>query len=150
MKVTLLTLFVLPLAAQAAGPQPTPALDYSTARGTWRGPAQFQFSSGGTRDPDAHQIAPMVIDIGTDGKVQGVIPDAGCKISGLAKQIATPTYADLDVSLKGCTDKRFNIRMFGRLTSSRASKEASLHLSAATRHVIGKAQQATITGVLRR
>ena len=124
--------------------------DYGTAWGAWRGSAQFQFSSGGTRDPQAHQIALMVINIGADGNVQGLIPDAGCKISGLAKQIATPAYADLDVSLNGCTDKRFNARMFGQLTSSRTKKEASLHISATDQRLLGKSQRATISGVLHR
>ena len=68
----------------------------------------------------------MVVDLKENGEVVGIIPAAGCTLSGLATQfVAENIMASVDVSLKGCRDDRFNSRFSGHLTVSRASKEAS-------------------------
>jgi hypothetical protein len=124
--------------------------DYSTTTGNWRGPAQFQFVAGGKRDLNAHQVLPLVIEIGPDGKVQGVISEAGCGFAGLASQFVTPRSASIDVTFKGCSDARFNTRLAGHLHSNPAAKEASLQLSAIGYGSGMKVQQVTIKAVLRR
>lgn len=124
--------------------------DYRTTRGSWRGPAQFQLVADGRRDLNAHQVLPLVIEIGADGKVQGVISEAGCKFTGLANQFVTPRSASIDVTVKGCADARFNTRLSGHLHSDPAAKEANLQLSAVGYAPGMKVQQASIRAVLRR
>lgn len=124
--------------------------DYSTARGAWRGPAQFHLVVGGQRDLAAHRIAPLVIELGADGKVQGVVTEAGCTLAGLATQLVTPAMANVDVTLKGCTDSRFNVRLSGNLNSSAGAKEAKLYLAAVGYTPGMKVQQLTLEAVLRR
>jgi len=104
--------------------------DYAHTRGTWRGPAQFQFALQGQRDPEAHTIAAMVIEIRDDGKVEGLISETGCTLSGLASQFVTPASASLDITVKGCRDGRFNKRYGGYLNSNPGAKEAKLTLNA--------------------
>ena len=62
---------------------------YRSANGAWRGPAQFRFSVSGVRAPDAHAIGRMVIELQPDGRVRGVIDEAGCKLSGLTPLLRT-------------------------------------------------------------
>jgi hypothetical protein len=112
---------------------------------------QFQISVNGVRDGTAQRVTPLVIDIRPTGEVTGVIPAAGCKLSGLASQFVSPSAASLDVSLTGCQDPRFNVRFNGHLVSSTASKEAKLNLSAISMHLLlGKQQFATLEAVLKR
>ena len=124
---------------------------YANARGSWRGPAQFQLSVSGVRDGEAQTISPMVLELKPDGEVAGIIPSAGCKASGLTTQFVAPYIAHLDVSLKGCTDARFNGRYNGYLHSSVAAKEAKLNLHALTTRLPAmKMQQASLEAVLKR
>ena len=104
-------------------PSPASSGDYSTYRGAWRGPLQFELSLNGLRDGDAHAMAPMVIELRPDGEVVGQASTSGCKFSGLATLVA-PYMASLDVSVKGCTDERFNARYSGHLVASASAKEA--------------------------
>lgn len=106
--------------------------DYATYRGAWRGPSQFELSSNGVRDQEAHYLTPLVLEIRPDGEVAGVISGAGCRFSGLATQGVAPYLASLDVSLQGCSDKRFNTRYSGSFTAITSSREATLHLVALT------------------
>ena len=133
---------------------PTSSGDYATYRGAWRGPLQFELSLNGVRDGDAHAVAPMVIELRPEGEVLGQASTSGCRFSGLATQFVAPYIANLDVSLKGCTDERFNTRYSGNLTAIDSAKEAKLRLvglvmkSAAPLKV--KVQQVSIDAVLKR
>ena len=126
--------------------------DYATARGSWRGPVQFQISVGGVRDSAAEVVTPMVIEIRPTGEVVGVIPAAGCKISGLSTTMIAPYIADLNVSMQSCSDPRFNLRFSGRLSAFAPSKETKLNLTALALPVmmVGKIQHASIEAVLKR
>jgi hypothetical protein len=145
--------------ANAAG-QPAPAPitnsqssktdDYSSTRGTWRGPAQFHLVAGGQRDLQAHRIAPLVIELAPDGKVMGVVSEAGCKISGLTTQFITPRVASIDAPLTGCTDTRFNTRMSGTLTANNSARETKLHLTSIGYTRSRQMQHLTLDAVLRR
>jgi hypothetical protein len=136
-------------AAAAVLPPPNTG-DYSSARGAWRGPAQFHLVAGGQRDLQAHRIAPLVIDLAADGKVTGVVSEAGCKISGLTTQFIMPTMANIDVTLTGCTDTRFNTRMSGTLSAHKSAKETTLRLASIGYTRSMKLQQLTLDAVLRR
>jgi len=137
-------------AAPATDPG-TASGDYATARGTWRGPVQFQITVGGVRDIAAQAVTAAVLDIRPTGEVAGVIPSAGCKLSGLAREFVTPNSATLDVSLKGCDDPRFNRRFTGHLISNVKAKEASLQLNAIAMPLLsGKSQQASLDAVFKR
>ena len=71
--------------------------DYTTYRGAWRGPLQFELNLNGVRDGDAHAMAPMVIELRPDGEVVGQASTSGCQFSGLATQFVTPNMASVDV-----------------------------------------------------
>ena len=125
--------------------------EHRSARGTWRGPAQFQLSVGGARAADAHAIGRMVIELYPDGRVRGVIDEAGCKLSGLHTQFVSATSASIDVTLSGCKDDRFNTRYSGHLLGSAAAKESKLQLNAVAMTLLpGRGSQASIDAVLQR
>lgn len=136
--------------APATNKQPAdPA--YASAKGTWRGPVQFQYTRGGNRDGEAQTVTPMVVELKDDGEVVGLISEAGCRISGLTTQFVTQNMANVDVSLKGCKDPRFNARFTGHLMSSPQAREAKLALNAISWQVpTSKVQQASLEAVLRR
>ena len=124
---------------------------YRSAKGTWRGPAQFQFSVGGARSADAHAIGRMVIDLQPDGRVRGVIDEAGCKLSGLHTQFMTAASASIDVTVSGCHDGRFNTRFSGHLVGNAAAGESKLQLNANAMNLLpGRVSQASIDAVLKR
>ena len=135
-------------------PSPASSGDYSTYRGAWRGPLQFELSPNGVRDSDAHAMAPMVIELRSDGEVVGQASTSGCKFSGLTTQHIAPYMASLDVSVKGCTDERFNARYSGHLMVSASAKEAKLSLVGLARKPAAlltvKLQQVSIDAVLKR
>jgi hypothetical protein len=125
--------------------------DYRSAKGAWRGPAQFHFVANGARAADAQAPAPMVIELQADGRVQGTINEAGCKVSGLTTQVASPASVSIDVMLSGCRDARFNGRFNGFLNTSAAAKEATLQLTALAMSAgAGKATQSSLDAVLKR
>jgi hypothetical protein len=130
--------------------QPTAADGYANARGSWRGPAQLHVVEGATRDLGAHRVVPMVIELGVDGKVQGVIPEAGCKLSGLTSTFVNATSASVDVTLTGCQDARFNTRMRGHLFVHSGPKEARLNLRAHSMLPTRAMRQLSLDAVLRR
>lgn len=140
--------------ATAAAPVPEERQrsgEYASARGTWRGPAQFQVSVGGVRDATAHAVTPMVIELRATGEVAGVIPAKGCAISGLATEFVAPYVATVDVSLKSCEDRRFNARFSGHLHANAAAREAKLTLHAISMPLFaGKVQQTSLEAVLKR
>lgn len=76
--------------------------EFRSAKGAWRGPAQFQFSVSGARAADAHAIGRRVIDLQPDGRVRGVIDEAGCKLSGLHMQFVSAACASIDFTVSGC------------------------------------------------
>ena len=132
-------------AAESADPA------YQSAKGAWRGPVQFQYSLAGVRDDSAQTVTPMVIELKTNGEVVGVISEGGCKLSGLTTQFVAPYIANVDVSLKGCRDARFNARFSGFLHANAAAREAKLTLNAISWQVPNnKVQQASLEAVLRR
>ena len=128
--------------------------DYATYRGAWRGPLQFELNLNGVRDGDAHAMAPMVIELRPDGEVVGQASTSGCRFSGLATQYVVPNMASLDVSLKGCTDERFNTRYSGNLMVIDSAKEAKLRLTGLVMKpallATIKVQQVSIDVVLKR
>ena len=125
--------------------------DYRNAKGAWRGPAQFHVVVNGARAADAQAIAPMVIELQADGRVQGAINDAGCKLSGLTTQFISAMVASVDVTLSGCKDARFNARFNGFLNTSPESRAAKLQLNAmALNTAPGKSTQSSIDAVLKR
>jgi len=127
------------------------AADYTSARGAWRGPMQFQFAVDGQRQTDAHAVTAALIELESDGRLKGVVDSAGCKLLGLHTQPAAPSGASLDVTVSGCRDARFNARYTGQLNASAASKEARLTLQAVSQPPqAGKATQASLEAVLRR
>lgn len=131
------------------GAQADPA--YATAKGPWRGPAQFQFSVAGVRDQGAQTVTPLVIELKESGEVTGIMSDAGCKLSGLATQFVAPHMASVDVTLKSCRDGRFNARFSGHLMVNMAAKEAKLSLNAIALTVpTAKMEQASLEAVLKR
>lgn len=144
----------VPSAIQAASgrtPQGVEGNPYSSARGTWRGPAQFQLSVGGVRDGSAQMVTRVVIELKASGEVVGVVPQEGCNLSGLATQFVTANLANVDVSLKGCRDARFNTRYSGMLASIPSAKEAKLTLhSISTQLPSRKIQVASLEAVLKR
>lgn len=124
---------------------------YTTAKGAWRGPAQFQFSVAGVRDQGAQTVTPLVIELKESGEVTGIMSESGCKLSGLTTQFVAPHMANVDVTLKNCRDERFNARFGGYLTINMAAKEAKLMLNAIGWEVpSAKVQQASIDAVLKR
>ena len=142
-------------AESAPANQPTQGPgDYTTYRGAWRGPLQFELSLNGARDGDAHAMAPMVIELRPDGEVVGQASASGCRFSGLATQNVAPYMASLDLSLKGCTDKRFNTRYNGNLVAVASAKEAKLRLvglvMAPAAPLTVKVQQVSVDAVLKR
>ena len=144
-----------PPAERAPSGQPTGgAGDYATYRGAWRGPLQFELNLNGVRDGDAHAMAPLVIELRPDGEVVGQALASGCRFSGLATQYLAPNMASLDVSLKGCTDARFNTRYSGNLVANDSAKEAKLRLvGLAMKPAVPltvKVQQVSIDAVLKR
>jgi len=128
--------------------------DYTTYRGAWRGPLQFELNLNGVRDGDAHAMAQMVIELRPDGEVVGQASSSGCRFSGLATQFVAPNMASLDVSLKGCTDERFNTRYNGHLMVNDAAKESKLRLTGLVMKpampLTVKVQQVSIDAVLKR
>ncbi len=88
------------------------------------------------------------------GEVVGQASAIGCKFSGLATQNVAPYMASLDVSLKGCTDERFNARYTGNLFVNDTAKEAKLRLvGLAMKPALPlalKMQQVTVDAVLKR
>ena len=125
--------------------------EYQSAKGTWRGPAQFHLSIGGARVADAHAIVAMVIELQPDGRVRGVIEEAGCKLSGLHTQFVSTASASLDVTASTGRDGRFNARYSGQLLGSAAAKESKLQLHAVAMPLFtGRVSQASIEPVLRR
>ncbi len=142
-------------AERAISSQPSgSAGDYATYRGAWRGPSQFELNLNGVRDGDAHAMAPMVIELRPDGEVVGQASASGCRLSGLATQNIAPYMASLDVSLKGCTDERFNTRYSGNLVAIDSAKEAKLRLVGLVMKPAApltvKMQQVSIDAVLKR
>lgn len=135
-----------------AGPtanSPDPA--YASAKGEWRGPVQFQLTLGGVRDLGAQVVTPMVIELKQDGEVRGVIPAAGCSLSGLTTQLVAAYMASVDVTLKGCRDERFNVRLSGYLTAIQGAREARMNLHGLNvRRPDGKFEQTSIEAVLKR
>ena len=135
-------------------PSPGGAGDYMTYRGAWRGPLQFEVSLNGVRDGDAHTISPIVLEIRPDGEVVGQASASGCRFSGLATQNVAPYMANLDVSLKGCTDPRFNTRLSGNLVAINSSNEAKLRLvglvAKPAAPLTVKMQQLSLDAVLKR
>ena len=133
---------------------PSSSGDYASYRGAWRGPLQFEFNLNGVRDGDAHAMAPMVIELRPDGEVVGQASTSGCRFSGLATQFVAPNMASLDVSLKGCTDERFNTRYSGNLMVIDSAKEAKLRLTGLVMKpallATIKVQQVSIDAVLKR
>ena len=129
------------------------AASYSTYRGAWRGPLQFELSVNGIRDASAHAISRVVMEIHTDGEVVGQATSSGCKFSGLATQIA-PYMATLDVSAKECQDARFNARYSGQLSAVRSAREARMHLVGLvpkpSSPLTVKMQQVSVEAVLKR
>ena len=124
---------------------------YRSAKGAWRGPAQFNFVAGGVRSTDAHAIGRMVIELQDDGRVLGVVDGAGCKLSGLHTQFVTPSNASVDVTISGCADARFNARYAGHLVTNAAARQSKLSLSAlATTLLPGRVTQSSIDAVLKR
>lgn len=145
-----------PPAPQNASMPAAPAAggDYATYRGAWRGPLQFELSLNGARDGDAHAMAPMVVEIRPDGEVVGQASTSGCKLSGLATQNFAPYMASMDVSLRGCTDGRFNTRYSGNLSAIDSAKEAKLRLVGLVMKPAApltvKMQQVSLDAVLKR
>ncbi|MEO8924641.1 MAG: hypothetical protein ABI330_17745 [Caldimonas sp.] len=133
--------------------EPSDSAGYSTFRGAWRGPIQFEMSLNGIRNADAHAIAGAVIEIRSDGEVVGQATSSGCKFSGLAAHIA-PYLATLDVSLKGCRDDRFNARYSGQFGAILSAKEVRMHLvalvSKPSASLTAKMQQVSVEAVLKR
>jgi hypothetical protein len=125
--------------------------DYRNAKGPWRGPAQLRVAGNGVRPADANAMAQMTIELQSDGRVQGAITEAGCKLSGLTTPSGSVASASVDVVLAGCKDARFNGRFNGSLTASSASKEARLQLNAQdVSAAAGRAAQSSIDAVLKR
>lgn len=124
---------------------------YATAKGPWRGPAQFQFSVAGVRDQGAQTVTPLVIELKESGEMSGIMSEAGCKLSGLTTQFVAPHMASIDVTLKNCRDGRFNARFSGHLMVNRAAKEAKLSLNAVALAVpTAKMEVASLAAVLKR
>jgi hypothetical protein len=124
---------------------------YGDAHGAWRGPAQFQLTVGSIRDASAQLVTPLVIELKATGEVVGVIPESGCNLSGLATQFVAPNMANIDVSMKGCRDARFNARYTGMLASVPSAKEAKLTLNSITTQMPSrKMQVASLEAVLKR
>ena len=124
---------------------------YTTAKGEWRGPAQFQLVANGVRDQGAQSVTPIVMELKPSGEVVGVMSEAGCKLSGLATQFVTPQAASVDVTFKDCRDKRFNVRFSGYLMVNATAKEAKLSLNAIGRDLPSpNFRQASVDAVLRR
>jgi hypothetical protein len=139
------------VSATAQAPQVFESNPYGDAHGAWRGPAQFQLTVASTRDGSAQLVIPMVIELKGTGEVVGVIPEAGCILSGLATQFVTANMASVDVSLKGCRDVRFNARYNGMLSSIPSAKEAKLTLNSITTQMPSrKMQVASLEAVLKR
>jgi hypothetical protein len=129
-----------------------PGLDYKTALGSWRGPLQFNVMIGGERDPDAHRLAPLVLEVSADGSVRGTSSEVGCGFLGLARQMfATVKIWTLDLTAKGCADARFNQRYSGTLAVYEGTKTADLALNALRIPVLGgKAAVVQLSAPLKR
>ncbi len=138
------------LAALLVLATPTAALaqtDKISPFGSWHGAAQFEFAANGEPVPDAHRLLELVLEIKADGVVQGAVDEVGCRVAGLAK-VAELAVVDLDVSLSGCLDPRFNARFTGRLQAS--GKEAKFQLDSFKAPLPVKVEQASISAMLHR
>jgi len=92
-----------------------------------------------------------VIELRESGEVIGSMSDAGCKVSGLSSQFIGPSAANMDVTLKGCHDKRFNTRFHGNLIVYTANREAKLTLNAiGLMKPVGQIGSASLEAVLKR
>lgn len=124
--------------------QSTPSIP---AHGFWRGAAQFEFPANGKPELDAHWLQEMVIEIKVDGQVLGAVDETGCRLAGLAKASGLIDI-DLNVTLTGCVDPRFNGRFTGSLTIY--SQEAKLQLDSIKAPLPLNVEQASISGMLHR
>ena len=125
--------------AQPAASIPTPGL--------WRGAAQFEFVANGKPELDAHWLQQIVIEIKEDGQALGTVDKAGCRLAGLAKMSGLIDF-DLNVTLTGCLDPRFNAIFTGSLKIN--GQEAKLQLDSIKAPVPLKVEQASVSGMLHR
>jgi hypothetical protein len=139
-------------AAPTTPPAPAGEAGYGTALGAWRGPLQFQFSEGGQRDPAAHMLANVVLELKPDGSVRGASTEAGCSFLGLAGQVMANVHVwTLDLTAKGCADARFDQRYSGTLSVYQGTKVANLRLSAMRMPgLVGKVAMVQLAATLRR
>lgn len=133
-------------------PEKSIELDYSTPYGVWRGQAQYQAAAKGQPVPEAHGVVPLVIQVEKAGRVQGVSPENGCKMLGVAAPYVTPTVLRLDVTLSGCRYPAFNRRYSGTLAlyQSDNSVQFSLQSINAASAFIGNVGDFDIKASMRR
>lgn len=102
---------------------------YSTTVGAWRGQVQFMAKSGADVVNEAHAVAPIVVEIDTQGKVTGSSTETGCAFKGIAKPGVLET-TELDVSFSNCRYAGYNRQMAGRLILNTAKSYVDFNLFA--------------------
>ena len=122
---------------------------YANPYGPWRGQAQYQVTNTRLNPQSTHSVVPLMIQVGDDGKVQGISSENGCKLLGIATPGLTPRILNIDVTSSGCTAKDLNQRYRGSLLLYPADRYARLQLNA-QRIGVGTALIADIKASLRR
>ena len=124
------------------------------AHGAWRGAAQFRYVSGAPLDASAD--ADIELALLPDGRVEGGVVGAGCRLDGVhAPQQRAKNMVAVDITISGCRDARFDARYAGQLDASQpAHTRLRLHaitaISPVTAEGYRELSMATIDAALRR
>jgi len=123
---------------------------YSTSYGDWRGQAQYQATFKGQPLSEAHAVLQTMISIDPQGKILGSSPENGCQMKGIASPGIAPTILNLDITLSGCTFRKFNRRLTGSLALYPAEKRTQLWIYAYPVDLLNPGWSFEIKGTMRR
>jgi len=123
------------------------AQDYTRYQGAWNGQFLFFVAQPDTGAAGAPEVFPGSLQIEPDGSVRGEVPDAACTMEGSSTDYVSPANAQLDLSVRGCRDTRFNGHFSGKLLNNPVLKYGSLRLSAMRSLDEGTAQ---VSAIIRR
>jgi hypothetical protein len=110
---------------------------------------QYQGRENGQTLPQAHTVAPLVVNFTADGKVSGGSADNGCKWLGVWSQGGR--IVSVDASLTGCNYAGLNRRYTGNFLLGVPDSSGEVMLQAFTLLIPGQGARAyDIKGTLRR
>lgn len=123
---------------------------YSTTYGDWRGQTQYQATFRGQPLSEAHAVLQTMISIDSQGKILGSSPENGCQMKGIASPGIAPSILNLDITLSGCTFKKFNRRLTGSLALYPTEKRTQLWIYAHPVDLLNPGWSYEIKGTMRR